>query len=184
MKTIGIRQLTGGQLRAIAESSEPLGVTNGGALCAVLLPVTQRWVEQLVEQNLSRLLYSVDLAEKERANREPLSSLARAQQEPPEPDGEWSPSASFPPLRRIGIRELGGDVITQAADQSEALGITNGGALCAVLLPVTQRWVEQLVEQNLSRLLLNIDLAEQDRAAGDPLFDIAATETTPKLPKS
>jgi antitoxin (DNA-binding transcriptional repressor) of toxin-antitoxin stability system len=181
MQTIGIRQLTGARLRAAADRSEPLGVTNGGALCAVLLPVTQRWVEQLVEQNFSRLLYGIDLAEKERANREPLVSLAAAQHEPPGPDSRWPPPTGNPtPLRRVGIRELSGDMISKSAERGEALGVTNGGALCAVLLPVTQRWVEQLVEQNLSRLLYNIDLAERDRAAGEPLLDL--TEAADDLP--
>ncbi|MCM3883331.1 hypothetical protein [Frankia sp. R82] len=171
MKIAGIRQLTGPTLKAAAESGEPLGVSNGGVLCAVLLPVSPRWVHSLVEQNLSRLVDNIQMAEKDRANAEPLVAVTRSW----ESTGETEPAPPLPwrsPLRKVAIRKLGMEVIAEAAARGEALGVTNSGTLCAVLLPISPRWVESLVEQNLSRLLYNIGLAERERARGEQLVNL------------
>jgi len=77
-------------------------------------------------------------------------------------------------MRPVSIRELSGRVIDEAAQKGEVLGITNERRLCAVLIPVRQKWVDQLVEHNLSRILHAVDLGMKDEAnkeEGTPLDD-------------
>jgi hypothetical protein len=75
-------------------------------------------------------------------------------------------------MKAIGVRQLSGLTTAAAAQSADPLGFCNGGVLYAALLPVTPRWVENLVEQNLSQLVYNIEIAEKDRARGEPIFDI------------
>jgi hypothetical protein len=68
----------------------------------------------------------------------------------------------------VGIRQLSARRIEQAGHSRELLVLTNGRLLVGIVVPVTQRLVEFLVSQNLSRVLYNIGQAESTVAAGEP----------------
>jgi len=165
MKTLSIRELSGSTLTRAASEGQTIGITNDRVLCAVLIPVSQRWVDQLVNQNLSRILRGVELGEKELSNGEfvpALDDLMSLVQSSAARGGDSSGSL----LRRVSVRELSGALLEEAARQGQALAVTNNRVLAAVLVPVTQRWVDQLVDQNLSRILHGIELGDAAAAAG------------------
>jgi antitoxin (DNA-binding transcriptional repressor) of toxin-antitoxin stability system len=68
----------------------------------------------------------------------------------------------------VGIRQLSARRIEQAGHNRELLVLTNGRLLVGIVVAVTQRLVEFLVSQNLSRVLYNIGQAESTVAAGEP----------------
>lgn len=70
-------------------------------------------------------------------------------------------------MRTIGIRNINGPLIKEAAGQGEVLGITSGRVLSAVLLPLGEGSVERLVAQNRARIELGIAHGEEQVAAGN-----------------
>jgi antitoxin (DNA-binding transcriptional repressor) of toxin-antitoxin stability system len=59
MESVKIRELRGADLRARARSGEPLAITNYGSLIGVIIPVTQAWVEHLIDRNWSHVRQSI-----------------------------------------------------------------------------------------------------------------------------
>ena len=59
MQTVKIRELRGTDLRERARNGKPLAITNRGALVGVIIPVTQAWVEHLIDYNWSHVRQSI-----------------------------------------------------------------------------------------------------------------------------
>jgi hypothetical protein len=102
-----------------------------------------------------------------------------------------APPAANPPAgrsRRIRLGDLTGRLIEEAGASGDTLVLTNDRMLTGVLLPVTPGLVEQLIEQNLSRVYYNIDRGEQQAREADLLsvdvavempIDVITTQTIP-----
>ena len=59
MESIKIRELRGTDLRERTRSGKPLAITKRGALIGVIIPVTQAWVEHLIDYNWSHVRQSI-----------------------------------------------------------------------------------------------------------------------------
>ena len=64
METVKIRELRGADLRERARNGKPLAITNRGALIGIIIPVTQAWVEHLIDHNWSHARQSIAEGEK------------------------------------------------------------------------------------------------------------------------
>jgi len=135
-----------------------LGLTNGRALCAIVVPVNERWVNELLHQTLSRVLHVIDIDEKEREGGERQLIPLGDQVDTSEPT-VGAPMEGA--LQRVSIREVSGELIERAAQSKQVLGITDNRVLRAVLIPITQKWLDQLVDSNLSRILRGIEVGER-----------------------
>jgi antitoxin (DNA-binding transcriptional repressor) of toxin-antitoxin stability system len=71
-----------------------------------------------------------------------------------------SPSA-VQDIRSVRIGDLSAAVIKEAGANREALAVTHDRELVGILVPVTQDLVQFLIEQNMSRVLANIDRGEE-----------------------
>lgn len=175
MRTMAIRELTGPALKRAAEHNEVIGITNDRILAGILFPIGRDWVEQLVEQNLSRIVHNVRRGEQEveavlvandqkdptvAAGTPRFTTLDDISQEPATGAG-GSPGKT----RRVHLRDMSGKVLQHAAEQNEAIVLTMDRVVAGVIFPVTQEWVAELVEQNLSRVLYNISVGEKELAA-------------------
>lgn len=161
MRRVGIRSLNGKLFQEAAAAGEMIGVTNDRHLAAVLLPITPGWVDQVVQDHFSRLFRSIESGERQLAEGKPLPTLDGAQF----PGGP----ATLPISRRVSIRELNGDMLEDAAEQGDILGVLNNGQLSAVLVPVTPAWVDRLIDYNVSRLMQSVEWGEKTIEAREPL---------------
>ena len=59
MESVKIRELRGADLRERARNGKPLAITNRGALIGIIIPVTQAWVEHLIDHNWSHVRESI-----------------------------------------------------------------------------------------------------------------------------
>ena len=59
MESVKIRELRGADLRERARNGKPLAITNRGALIGIIIPVTQAWVEHLIDHNWSHVRQSI-----------------------------------------------------------------------------------------------------------------------------
>jgi antitoxin (DNA-binding transcriptional repressor) of toxin-antitoxin stability system len=59
MESVKIRELRGTALRDRAHEGKPLAITNRGALVGVIIPMTQAWVEHLIDYNWSHVRQSI-----------------------------------------------------------------------------------------------------------------------------
>jgi antitoxin (DNA-binding transcriptional repressor) of toxin-antitoxin stability system len=73
MESVKIRELRGADLRERARNGKPLAITNRGALIGIIIPVTQAWVEHLIDYNWSHVRESI--AEGEEAIKADTSML-------------------------------------------------------------------------------------------------------------
>ncbi len=64
--------------------------------------------------------------------------------------------------RIVRIGDLSADMIERAGRDGQTLAITHDRELIGIIIPVTQRLVQFLIEQSLSRVVYNIDLAESE----------------------
>jgi len=177
---MAIRELTGPALKRAAEDNEVIGITNDRVLAGILFPIGRDWVEQLVDQNLSRIVRNVQRGEQEM---EAILAATDGADAPAENSASATPrfttledvarDVSAPPLgalgrsRRVHLRDISGKLLRDAAEQGQAIILTTNKVAAGVILPVTQRWVTELVEQNLSRVLYNVSIGEKELAA-DP----------------
>ena len=83
----------------------------------------------------------------------------------PAPDGPDDPSA-VQAIRTVRIGDLSAAVIREAGVNKEALAVTHDRELIGILVPVTQDLVQFLIEQNISRVLSNIDRSEEQLESG------------------
>lgn len=179
MRTLAIRELTAPALRQAAEVNEVIGITNDRVLAGVLFPIGRDWVQQLVEQNLSRIVHNVRRGEQEmaavlhasdRTDPPADSTMAQAPRFTTIEDIGGDPAAPASKLgrvRRVHLRDMSGKVLQDAAERNEAIVLTTGKVVAGVIFPVTQQWVTELVEHNLSRVLHNISIGEKELVA-DP----------------
>ena len=80
-------------------------------------------------------------------------------------------------MESVKIRELRGKILREKARRGKPLAITNRGSLVGVMIPVTQAWVEHLIDYNWSHVRQSIAEGEQALAAGTPMLtvnDVAA----------
>lgn len=186
MKSIAIRELTGARIRLAAQEHEVLAVTSDRVLSAVLLPVEQRLVDQLLDRNLSEIVHGIQLGEKAAANGDVGTELDDLLDEPqasvPIPRSPRSARRIVP----VSIRGLSATRIAQAAENKELLGITNHRALVALLMPVSQRWVDYIVQSNLSRIVKGIGIGEFEAEYGEisDLEELAADTRSPNADDS
>jgi hypothetical protein len=75
MDTVKIRDLRGTELRKRARSGKPLAITNHRALIGVMIPVTQAWVEHLIDRNWSHVRQSIAEGEEAMAADTPMLSI-------------------------------------------------------------------------------------------------------------
>ncbi|MFB9704376.1 hypothetical protein [Rhodococcus aetherivorans] len=75
METIKIRDVRGDLIEELAQAGKLVGITNNRVLVGVLCPVTQRWIEHVVEMNYSRLQQNLPAGEREVASKQPLTTL-------------------------------------------------------------------------------------------------------------
>jgi hypothetical protein len=168
MRTISVRDISGAVITEATARQETLGITNNNVLAGVLVPVTSRWVEHMVDLNMSRILHGLQRGEKEISNKELLATL----------DDSLLEQADYArnlPIRHVSIRDVSGALIEEAADRKELLGITNNRVLTGVLVPMTRALVDQLVELNISRVLHSISRGEGEiasKASLDTLDDV------------
>lgn len=76
----------------------------------------------------------------------------------PSAPAPWEKGSSVITVVRMG--DLTAKLIEKAGADGQTLALTYNGQLIAVVIPVTRNLVEFLIEQNLSRILYNIGLAE------------------------
>ncbi|WP_199930853.1 hypothetical protein [Streptomyces sp. CB02923] len=72
------------------------------------------------------------------------------------------------PVRTVRIGDLSGRLIEEAGEAGRTLVLTHDRAVIGIVVPVTRQLVEFLIEQNMSRVLYNIDLGEKDVEQGEP----------------
>jgi hypothetical protein len=72
----------------------------------------------------------------------------------------------------IGIRDLSAHRIEQAGQARELLVLTNDRLVIGLVVPISPRLVEFLISQNLSRVIYNIQVAEQRVAEGEPFVTL------------
>jgi len=74
-RTVRIGELTAKLIEQTGSAGRTLAVTHDRELIAIVIPVTRNLVEFLLEQNMSRVLYNVGLAEMEIETTHPMTSL-------------------------------------------------------------------------------------------------------------
>ena len=63
MRTVQLGDLSPAQIEEAAEAGHTLAIAHDGKLIGILMPVTSKLVEFMVEQNMSRVLASISQAE-------------------------------------------------------------------------------------------------------------------------
>jgi hypothetical protein len=92
-RNVRIRDLSAHRIEEASESKELLILTHGGMLLGIVVPVSQRLVHFLIDQNLSRVMFNAQMAEKELSTGEPFTTLDQVvqQAEQPGPDPQPAP---------------------------------------------------------------------------------------------
>ncbi|MFB8127045.1 hypothetical protein ACFVG1_11960 [Streptomyces bacillaris] len=82
---VRIGDISGKLIEEAGEAQRPLVITHERELVGILVPVTARLVQSLIEKNLSRVLHNIDLAEKvlEGPDRESLTTSRQLREEKP-----------------------------------------------------------------------------------------------------
>jgi len=159
---MAIRELSAPAIHAAAEHGEIIGITNGRMMAAVLYPISPTLTEQLVYRSLSRVTRNIARGEQE---------LDRTTGGDPEHDqvatlDDLITQASVPAVdlsasRRVNLRDISGRVLREAASAKQAITLTTDGVIAGVIVPLREEWVNQLIEDNLSRLLHTVKTGER-----------------------
>jgi antitoxin (DNA-binding transcriptional repressor) of toxin-antitoxin stability system len=155
---LAIRDVRASELERAAEKGELLGLTNSNQLAAVLVPLPPDWIDQIIADNMSRVAASIRLGGSEALSEDSVPSLDSL---------PFTRLGAGPPLRRVPIRELTGELLDELAEQGRTVAVTVGGRLAGVLIPITAHWVDQLVQSNLRRIMQSAQLATEEAASGD-----------------
>ncbi len=83
-----------------------------------------------------------------------------------------------PAVRTLCLGDLSARIIEEASDAGQALALTQGGELIGIVVPVTQDLMEFLVEQNMSRVLYNIGMAEKQLCTLEEMTSLDAFPDT------
>ena len=193
VKNISIREVRASKLRELAAEGTLAAITDNRVLAGIFCPVTQDWLTQMLAMNRSRIRESVRSGEKELANLAQLRTLdslaAEAATAPVDTSaGGWNPigavqdvlsavrhamSSSHDPAgpakletKTVRIGELSGPVIREAARTGQTLAVTDRRELVGVIIPVDERLVAHIVEENLSRIYRNVLEGERELRTG------------------
>ena len=174
METISIRNLRGERLREEAGRGKLLAITNRGGLIGVVVPVAAAWLEHLIDYNLSQVQQSIGEAEQQMAAELPMVTIGEVigqLQGMLNPDQAQS-EPSRPPAKTVRIGDLSAREIEQAGADGQTLAVTHDRELIAIIIPVTRNLVEFLLEQNMSRVLHNIEQDRQEIKSTRPLTSV------------
>ena len=193
VKNISIREVRASKLREFAAEETLAAITDNRVLAGIFCPVTQDWLTQMLAMNRSRIRESVRSGEKELANLARLRTLDSLAAEAPTAPGDtsagrWNPieavedvlsavrhamspshDAAGPATletKTVRIGELSGPVIREAARTGQTLAVTDRRELVGVIVPVDERLVAHIVEENLSRIHRNVLEGERELGAG------------------
>lgn len=196
METISIRDLRGTSLRASARRGKPLAITNHRVIIGIFIPVAAAWVEHLFEYNWSHVRQSITEGEQAMASGAPMTTpmtlplqaglVGQAVTEAPQTRAlvEQLQAALAPPAasqargqdaeatRTVRIGDLSASVIDEAGQAGQTVAVTHQRELIGILIPVTQGLVQFLIEQNLSRVLYNIRLGEDQLGTANKLTTV------------
>ena len=150
METVTVRDLSSEVITRATAQGQMLGITNRGALAGVLLPLTRQVLERLARRDAEQIAKEVHYAEVEMASGDRLGTLDDLEADQDRPSDETSVGTSF---TRVTIRGLTGKRLDQAASDGKAMLVTSDGATVALLIPVTAKWMERLVEAGIRRFL-------------------------------
>jgi hypothetical protein len=90
---------------------------------------------------------------------------------------------TVPIVRTIGIGDLSSGVIERAGKASQTLAVTHDQEVVCMVVPVTRGLVEFLIEQNISRVLYNIGLAEKQLNTPDTMTTLDQDSSDEILPR-
>lgn len=191
VKNISIREVRASKLREFAAEGTLAAITDNRVLAGIFCPVTQDWLTQMLAMNRSRIRESVRSGEKELANLTRLRTLdslaAEAATAPVDTSaGEWNPieavqdvlsavrhamspshdAAGPAKTKTVRIGELSGPVIREAARTGQTLAVTDRRELVGIIVPVDERLVAHIVEENLSRIHRNVLEGERELRTG------------------
>jgi len=152
MRTITIRKLSAPAIEQAASNDELVGVTSDGALVGVLVPTDSHTVQKIIEKDRGDIAASIADAEAELAAGGRLTTFADLLDETPRPGAGRRPTYT-----RLTIRELSGNRIHEASEAGEILIVMRERVVLALLVPVTAKWVEELVERNVTSFLSGRD---------------------------
>ena len=193
VKNIGIREVRASKLRELAAEGTLAAITDNRVLAGIFCPVTQDWLTQMLAMNRSRIRESVRSGEKELANLAQLRTLdslaAEAATAPVDTSAAgWNPIEAVQDVlsavrhamspshdaagpakletKTVRIGELSGPVIREAARTGQTLAVTDRRELVGVIIPVDERLVAHIVEENLSRIYRNVLEGERELRTG------------------
>jgi len=158
VKTVTIRDLSGERIARASEDGHVLGVTNMGALVGVLVPMTKEVIQRMADRDAVQVRERVEQAEEELASERPMSTVSELLQQHAQSGRQAGPD-------RVNIRQLSGARLERAAHDGHPLLITSRRATLALLIPVTSRWLERLVEVEITRFI-DGDPADQAERLG------------------
>lgn len=161
MHTITIRRLSAPAIEQAAANAELVGVTSDGALVGVLVPADSHTVQRIIDRDREDIAASIAEAEAELAAGGRLTTLADLLDETPRPGVGRQPTYT-----RLTIRELSGSRIQEASEAGEILIVMRERVVLALLVPVTAKWVEELVERNVTDFLNGRDNPPRKVTAG------------------
>jgi hypothetical protein len=87
MQTVRVGDLSGSVIQDAGAAGQSLALTHDRKLVGFVVPVTPQLIESLIEQNFSRILYNIDIAEKEIEQGQPFSTLDNVLSEPTDTTG-------------------------------------------------------------------------------------------------
>ncbi|MGY0235915.1 ROK family protein [Longispora urticae] len=146
MRRVSVRDLSGEVIGDIGPG-EFLGVTNKGALAGVLVPLSTEILQRLTDFDAEGTAARVHAEEVGLATGQPATDLTDLLDEPP---GDRTGPA---PFSRVSIRDLRGERLVEAARTGERLVVTRDRVAVALFLPLSDRWVDSLVESSVARFL-------------------------------
>jgi prevent-host-death family protein len=124
MESVKIRELRGADLLERARSGKPLAVTKRGALVGVIIPVTQSWVEHVIDYNWSHVRQSIDEGEQAMASGTRILTVDDVTAEPDVhgPEGEREPGqASHEAIAVPFVAAIVGGTVVQPPESRETL---------------------------------------------------------------
>jgi hypothetical protein len=175
VESVSIRNLRGKNLREKALEGKLLMITNRGALIGVVIPVASGWLEHMIDYNLSLVQQSIDEAEQAMAADRPMSTMKDVIAQlsgllnPRADASQEIDDASPPSPLTVRIGDLSAHLIEDAGAKGRTIAVTHDRKLIAMVIPITRDLVEFLLEQNMSRVLYNVGLAEKEMRAGHPM---------------
>lgn len=183
MRTIAIRDIRAKALRQAGAEDELLGLTDSRVVTGVFCPIGQDWLLDVATRNSARLAEAVAAAEQELDGTDPLPTLEELQAPGARTAGQPRPLAAAAPLvgafaavsgtpeqdqvsqEMVGIGQLSAARLREAAAAGQLLVVTDRRELLGIVIPVNQRLLAYLVQQNLPRLRNTVTAGEAEYQA-------------------